>query len=61
MKVSCIGGGAWGTTLAQVLTDNRHEVLIRDINPAFVDKINKEHAHPFFDITIPEGIRATLD
>lgn len=61
MKVSCIGGGAWGTTLAQVLTDNRHEVLIRDINPAFVEKINKEHAHPFFDITIPEGIRATLD
>ena len=60
MKVSCIGGGAWGTTLAQVLSDNHHEVLIRDINPIFVDKINKEHTHPFFDITIPENIKATL-
>ncbi|MDE6661559.1 MAG: NAD(P)-dependent glycerol-3-phosphate dehydrogenase [Anaeroplasmataceae bacterium] len=60
MKVSCIGGGAWGTTLAQVLSDNHHEVFIRDINPLFVDKINKEHTHPFFDITIPENIKATL-
>ncbi|MDE5547059.1 MAG: NAD(P)-dependent glycerol-3-phosphate dehydrogenase [Anaeroplasmataceae bacterium] len=60
MKVSCIGGGAWGTTLSQVLSDNHHEVLIRDINPLFVEKINKEHTHPFFDITIPENIKATL-
>ncbi|MDE7106430.1 MAG: NAD(P)-dependent glycerol-3-phosphate dehydrogenase [Anaeroplasmataceae bacterium] len=60
MKISCIGGGAWGTTLAQVLTDNQHEVLIRDVNSLFVDKINQEHTHPFFDITIPEPIRATL-
>lgn len=60
MKIGCIGGGAWGTTLAQVLTDNHHEVLIRDINASFVEKINVFHTHPFFDITIPEGIRATI-
>ncbi len=60
MKISCIGGGAWGTTLAQVLSDNHHEVLIRDINPLFVDKINHEHTHPFFDITIPMDIKATV-
>ncbi|MDE7263561.1 MAG: NAD(P)-dependent glycerol-3-phosphate dehydrogenase [Anaeroplasmataceae bacterium] len=60
MKITCIGGGAWGTTLAQVLSDNHHDVLIRDINPIFVHKINKEHTHPFFDITIPEAITATL-
>ncbi|MDE6656271.1 MAG: NAD(P)-binding domain-containing protein, partial [Anaeroplasmataceae bacterium] len=60
MKISCIGGGAWGTTLAQVLSDNHHEVLVRDINPVFVDKINTEHTHPFFDTTIPHNIKATL-
>lgn len=61
MKVSFIGGGAWGTTLAQVLSDNGCEVLIRDINEAFVNKINKNHVHPFFDVTIPTNIKATLD
>lgn len=60
MKITCIGGGAWGTTLAQVLSDNHHDVLIQDINPVFVNKINQEHTHPFFDITIPEVITATL-
>lgn len=61
MKVSFIGGGAWGTTLAQVLSDNGCEVLIRDINEIFVNKINKNHVHPFFDVTIPTNIKATLD
>ena len=59
MNISIIGGGAWGTTLAQVLTDNNNSVLIRDINEDFVEKINKRHLHPFFDIVIPTSIRAT--
>lgn len=32
MNITIIGGGAWGTTLAQVLADNNNQVLIRDIN-----------------------------
>lgn len=61
MKITCIGGGAWGTTLAQVLSDNGHEVLIRDVNKDFINKINNEHLHPFFDVTIPTNIKATYD
>lgn len=61
VNVSIIGGGSFGTALAQILSDNGHNVLIRDINKNFVDKINLNHLHPFFDITIPECIRATAD
>ena len=60
MKVSVIGGGAWGTTLAQTLADNQNEVLIRDVNKDFVNKINKYHVHPSFDVSIPSSIKATL-
>ena len=61
MNISIIGGGAWGTTLAQALSDNGNDVLIRDINPNFVKKINEEHLHPFFDVVIPKNIKATLN
>lgn len=59
MNVAIIGGGAWGTTLAQVLADNGNDILIRDINLDFVEKINKYHVHPQFDVSIPSRINAT--
>lgn len=58
MKISIIGGGAWGTTLGQTLVDNGHDVLIYDLNPAAVDKINS-HMHPFFDTILPNQVAAT--
>ncbi|MGM9970218.1 MAG: NAD(P)H-dependent glycerol-3-phosphate dehydrogenase [Anaeroplasma sp.] len=61
MNISIIGGGAWGTTLAQVLNDNGHSVLIRDINNEFVKKINVEHLHPFFNKEIDKDIKATCN
>ena len=62
MNITVIGGGSWGTTLAQVLTDNGHNCLIYDINASFVDAINNTHIHPFFtDVVLPESISATLD
>lgn len=60
MKISIIGGGSWGSTLAQALTDNGNTVLIRDVNPLFIKNINENHQHPFFQVTIPESIKATL-
>jgi glycerol-3-phosphate dehydrogenase (NAD(P)+) len=47
-KITIIGGGAWGATLGQVLTDNNHEVLIYDINEKYIEYINNQK-HPIFD------------
>lgn len=58
MQISVIGGGAWGTTLAQTLIDNGHNVLVYDINQTNIDKINLKK-HPFFETKLPDEIRAT--
>ncbi len=58
MKLSIIGGGAWGTTLGQTLIDNGHKVLIYDINLEVVNSINMKK-HPFFETTLPHTIKAT--
>lgn len=57
MKIGIIGGGAWGTTIGQVLVDNMYEVIIYDNNSNNVKKIN-EGFHPFFKTELPKGIKA---
>lgn len=59
MKVGFIGGGSWGTTLANLLSDNGHETLVYDINKETVDLINTNHQHPFFDSIINSDVKAT--
>ena len=59
MKVGFIGGGSWGTTLANLLSDNGHETLVYDINKDTVDLINNNHTHPFFDSIINKDVKAT--
>lgn len=59
MKISIMGGGAWGATLAQVLKDNNHNVLIYDINQVYVNTINQKHIHPLFNEVLDPSIKAT--
>lgn len=59
MKISLIGGGSWGATLAQVLNDNGHETLIYDINEQIVTALNNGR-HPLLEVDIP-GLKATTN
>ena len=59
MKVGFIGGGSWGSTLANLLSDNGHETLVYDINADTVNMINNMHTHPFFDSVLNEDVVAT--
>lgn len=61
-----MGGGSWGSTLGQVLTDNHNKVLIYDVNTNYVDKINNQQ-HPIFpqinlyNITATNNLQQAID
>jgi glycerol-3-phosphate dehydrogenase (NAD(P)+) len=62
MKIGVIGGGAWGTALAQVAAAGG-EVLLWAFEPEVVDAINQGHVNPVFLAGVPLSptIRATND
>jgi glycerol-3-phosphate dehydrogenase (NAD(P)+) len=63
MKSTVLGTGAWGTTLAQIIVDAGHEVLLWGRNASVVDEINTAHTNEKFlpSIALPEEVRATSD
>lgn len=60
-RFGVIGGGAWGTALAQVLRRAGRDVVLWAREPEVVGSINDSHANPLFlpDIALDAGIRAT--
>ena len=62
-RATVLGTGAWGTTLAQVLCDAGHEVLLWGRNSMVVDEINTSRSnHKFLPgIYLPENLVATTD
>ena len=63
MKSTVLGTGAWGTTLAQVIVDAGHEVLMWGRNSDVVAEINSLHTNEKFlpGSILPESIIATTD
>jgi glycerol-3-phosphate dehydrogenase (NAD(P)+) len=62
-RVTVLGAGAWGTTMAQVLCDAGHEVLVWGRNPEVVNEINNAHLNSKFipGIALPENLQATTE
>jgi glycerol-3-phosphate dehydrogenase (NAD(P)+) len=62
-RFGIIGGGAWGTALAQVLRRAGRDVLLWARETEVVAAINDSHANPLFlpGVTLDRAIRATGD
>lgn len=63
MKLGIIGGGAWGTALAQVASAGGRETLLWALEPEVVESISSAHENRLFLAGIPlnPAIRATSD
>ena len=63
MKVTVLGAGSWGTTLALVLHDNRHEVTLWTYKPEQAELLRSKRENPAFlpGITIPSEIKIASD
>ena len=63
MKLGIVGGGAWGTALAQVASAGGRETLLWALEPEVVDSINRAHRNASFlpDVDLNPAIRATSD
>lgn len=62
-RISVLGAGAWGTTLAQVLSDAENEVLIWARRPDLVTEINQFHTNNKYlpDVQLHSKLLATMD
>ena len=60
-RIAVIGGGAWGTALAQVAATAGREVLLWAMEDDVVDAMNSAHENPTFlpGIALDPAIRAT--
>src|SRR5690606_5399539 len=61
MKISVLGAGGWGTTLAILLYYNGHKVSLWEYKKNYAKVLDKERVNTKYlpDIEIPEGILIT--
>lgn len=62
-KIGVIGGGAWGTALAQVMASHKRDTLIWAREPEVVEAINTKNENTVFLAGIPlsKNLKATGD
>jgi len=61
MKLGIIGGGAWGTALAQVAAQGGRETLLWALEEDVVAAVNRIHENPIYlkGVKLDPAIRAT--
>ena len=57
MKVSVLGAGSWGATLACLLSDNGHDVYLWEFNNETAKKLDMERKLPFIGGDVPKNIK----
>src|ERR1044072_3262560 len=62
MRVTVLGAGSWGTTVAS-LSAGRNPTMLWARNPDLVAAVNEKHENPSYlpGFTLPDGLRATSD
>lgn len=61
-RIGIIGAGSWGLALANVLSDNQHDVIVYTREVADRDIILQTHNHPLFfneDVVLNKSINVT--
>ncbi len=62
MRISVIGTGIYGISLALQIALNKHEVIMWSENKTLVENFKKKHSlEPITDIVIPKNINVTCD
>jgi glycerol-3-phosphate dehydrogenase (NAD(P)+) len=63
MRVTVLGAGSWGTTVASLLCRRDHEVLLWARNPDTADEVNEQRANSAYlpDVRLPARLSATAD
>ncbi|MCH9630192.1 MAG: Glycerol-3-phosphate dehydrogenase [NAD(P)+] [Chlamydiia bacterium] len=62
MKITCLGSGAWGFTLASLLAGNGHDTVLWSRNKAVVETLEKQKEHPKFPgIRMEPSLKVTTD
>jgi glycerol-3-phosphate dehydrogenase (NAD(P)+) len=61
MKIGVIGGGAWGTALAQVAASGGREILLWALEDDVIAAVNRIHENPIYlgGLKLDPAIRAT--
>ena len=62
-QIAVLGAGSWGSTLANMLVENGHDVKLWSRNQEQVDQLNNEHVNPHYmkDFVYSDKLVATAD
>ena len=62
-KIAVLGAGSWGSTLANMLVENGHSVMLWARNQKQVDQLNQDHINPDYMKTLvySDKLVATTD